>query len=112
MKLTITYAKFADAINEFERLKKMPATMKILIGDRLEKFIKRNDVYYKSMNERINAIMEDCVNKTESGEWERVMSKDKEDKPLQKWDFKSPEHEEDYNKRLKELLEQSITIEV
>lgn len=112
MKITLTYAKLTDAINEFERLRTMPATMQILVGDRLHKFYNKNSVLFTSMADRIGALMDACVKKDSEGNYEKVEMANADGNPLKGWSFYDDQAQQRFNEGLKTILEQSVTIEI
>lgn len=112
MKITLTYAKLTDALAEFERLRTMPATMQILIGDRLAKFYQNNTVLFTSMGDRIEALMIDCVSKDDEGNYEKIDMIDSDGKQSKGWKFYDDEAREKFNAGLKVILEQSVTITI
>jgi hypothetical protein len=112
MKITLTYAKLTDAVTEFERLRTMPATMQLLIGDRLGKFYQKNQVLFTSMGDRIEALMIDCVEKDDEGNYEKIDMIDSEGKQSKGWKFYDDAARDRFNDGLKVILEQSVTIEI
>lgn len=112
MKLTLTYAKLTDAVTEFQRLQTMPATMQILIGDRLGNFYKKNSVLFTSMSDRVTELMKDTVKKDAEGIYEKIDMMDSEGKQSKGWNFYDDAARDKFNDGLKIILEQSVTIEI
>jgi hypothetical protein len=107
MKIDTNYAELNHRASEIAVFKKQWPTIAQMLGSRIGEFEKRNAITLDIMRKRVQAIMGKHIEKTEDGKFYDVV---KEEGKPDKWKFKTPESEADFEAEYKECMEKPVSI--